>query len=316
METENLIQIDKGDDPSESILFSPLTPTLGAEVSGLDVANGVPDSVKTVLKQALLDYQVLLFRQQFLNDEQQIEFAQIFGPCREMWQPEHYRSNSKFIHYLSNVDRDGVPVGIHPDRNSTYWHSDYTHVPVPARATVMNAVQVPEDAGKTHFINMYQQYEYLDQATRDRLGNYEAEHHMGFRRAARNKRLPWQWRQARKEGESILSQLKWWTTTFRRRWQDGPVYHPVVRPHPETGRVALFIGDHAWRIKGMFWPAGIRLMNKVNALEIDPGAVYTHKWKPGDLLIWDNGSLLHRLGEYDLINQVRIMRRCVVLDGE
>ncbi len=316
METENLIQIDKGNEPSESIQFSPLTPTLGAEVSGLDVANGVPDSVKPVLKQALLDYQVLLFRQQFLNDEQQIQFAQIFGPCREMWQSGHYRSNSKFIHYLSNVDRDGVPVGVHPDRNSTYWHSDGSTVPVPAKATVLNAIQVPEEAGKTHFASMYQLYEYLDQATKDRLANYEAEHHLGFRRAARHKRMPWQWWQARKEGKSILSQLKWWTTVFRRRWQEGPVYHPVVRPHPETGRLALFIGDHAWRIKGKFWPTGIRLMNEINALEIDPGAVYTHKWKPGDLLIWDNGSLLHRLGEYDLINQVRIMHRCVVLGGE
>ena len=314
METDKAGRINKVELSSGSIQFSPLTPAMGAEVAGLDIASGVPESKEPLLKKALLDYQILLFRGQYLNDEQQVRFARIFGPLRPAWQAEHYRSSSEFAHYLSNVDRSGVPVGFHPDRNSTYWHTDHTHVPVPAKATVLNAVQVSADSGKTHFINMQQEYENLAQATKDRYASYVAEHHLGFRRAARNNRMPSQWLQARRNDDvSILSQLKWWVNTIRRRWQQGPVYHPIVRPHPETGRLVLFIGDHAWRIKGKFWPTGIRLMNEINAFKFDPDAVYTHQWETGDLLIWDNASLLHRLGEYDLTDQVRIMRRCVVL---
>jgi taurine dioxygenase len=313
MKFKSLNQTEEGMDTSGAIQFCALSPVLGAEVIGLDIAKGIPDSVKPLLRKALLNYQVLLFRQQSLREEGQIQFAQIFGQCREMFQANHFHCNNKLTQYLSNVDRNGVPTGVHPDFNSTYWHSDGSHTAVTAKATVLYALQVPEQSGLTHFANMYKIYDDLDQLTRDRLAGYEAEHHIEFRRASRGKRMPSQWWQARKEGQSIRSQVEWWTAVIWRRLREGPVYHRVVRPHPETGRLALFIGDHAWRIKNKFWLTGIKLMNQINQFYFDPKAIYSHKWKTGDLLIWDNGSVLHRLGDYDLNNEVRIMRRCVVL---
>jgi alpha-ketoglutarate-dependent taurine dioxygenase len=300
----------------QDVRILPLRPGFGAEVTGVNVAEGVSESSASLLRQALLDHQILLLRNQFLDEDQHIRFARIFGPLRIMWQAEHYRCANRLAHYLSNVDRSGAIVGFHPDPNSTHWHSDYSQAPIPAKATLMNAIRVPEGSGTTYFCNTYQLLDGLDPGTRERLAGYVAEHHMDFRRARRHGRLPGQWRAGKVQGHSIRSQIRWWANVFRRRWKTGGVYHPIVRPHPETGRPALFYGDHAWRIKGKIWPVGIRLMNQIHALEMPPETLYAHHWQAGDLLIWDNASLLHRLGEYDLSREVRIMRRSVILGAE
>jgi taurine dioxygenase len=314
MKSENSTQIEKSDKSSGTMQFTPLSPSFGVEVRGLNISEALSDPVKATLKQALFQHQVLLIRQQRLDEEQQVRFAHIFGTCRRMWQIAHYPSHNEFTHYLSNVDREGKPVGHHPDIDSTYWHSDGSWSRHPARATVLNALRVPAGEGNTHFANLYQMYESLDPSSRARLEKLKAEHHVELSRAARYGRLPSQWWQAGPDRKPVATQLKWWAKVLKRRWREGAVYHPVVRSHPETGRAGLFIGDHAWRIAGRFWPTGIRLMKAINNMKFDPAAVYIHEWQKDDLLIWDNGSVLHRVGGYDIENQVRIMRRCVVLE--
>ena len=92
-----------------------------------------------------------------------------------------------------------------------------------------------------------------------------------------------------------------------------PVDHPVVRTHPDTGRKALFLGDHAETIVGMDYDQGRALVEALNALAIHDDLTYVHRWSPGDLLVWDNRCLLHRAMPYDMANQVRVIRRCTVL---
>ncbi len=312
MESDQVMPPDNRVVPLEALHFMPLSETFGAQVSGLDLSKTITESQKSALNQALVDHQVLLFRQQDLTEDQQIHFAQIFGPCRALWQNQDYPSANNLAHYLSNVDTEGQPIGRHPDPGSTHWHSDGSWSPQPSRATVLYGIRVPEGEGATHFANMYQIYEDLDQSVKNHFKRLQAEHNFELARATRQRRMPWQWSLSELNRESLVMQLKWWKSVLGRRFRDGAVYHPIVRPHPKTGRPTLYIGDHAWRIADKFWPAGIKQMKEINSLQFKPTAIYTHKWQPGDLLIWDNGSVLHKVGPYNILNKVRIMRRCVV----
>ena len=278
------------------------------------MSESVSGDDKTTLNRMLLERQLLLFRRQNLNEDQQVRAAEIFGPCQTAWQSRHYPSRNSLVRYLSNVDPSGSPIGRHPDLDSSYWHSDGSWARCPPKATALYAMQVPEGEGATHFVNMYQVYDNLDRTTKARLKKLHAEHDLEMSRATRYRRMPWQWWSTEKNRESLLTRFIWWKRLIKRRWRNGTVSHPVVRTHPETGRSALFIGDHAWRITGTFWPIGIRLMREINELSFDPTATYTHNWQPGDLLIWENASILHRVGAYDHSSQVRIMRRCVILN--
>ena len=316
MNSDDLNPIENQTAHSVVLSYTPLSETFGALVSGLDLSKDISEPVKSALKQALFKHQILLFRHQNLSEDQQVQFAQIVGPCRTLWQNQHYPSNNSLVHYLSNVDMEGKPLGRHPDPGSTHWHSDGSWAIQPSRATVLYGIRVPDEAGTTHFANMYQLYDDLEQQTKDYFKTLKAEHNFEIARASRQQRMPSQWFRPEADWLSILKQLKWWTSVMGRRFRDGAVYHPVVRIHPETGRPTLFIGDHAWRIANKFWPAGIKLMKEINSREFSATATYTHQWQPGDVLIWDNGSVLHRVGAYNILDQVRIMRRCVVESNE
>jgi taurine dioxygenase len=92
-----------------------------------------------------------------------------------------------------------------------------------------------------------------------------------------------------------------------------PVDHPIIRIHPETGRNCVFLGDHAWCVQGMPLQEGRRLIEDLNARIIDPARVYTHRWRPGDLVVWDNRCMLHKAEPYDVGKEARVMRRCTVV---
>jgi taurine dioxygenase len=92
-----------------------------------------------------------------------------------------------------------------------------------------------------------------------------------------------------------------------------PVDHPIVRTHPDTGRKAIFLGDHAETIVGMDYAEGRRFIEALNARIVRPALVYSHRWQPQDFVIWDNRCTLHRALEYDTTRAVRVIRRCTVL---
>ena len=92
-----------------------------------------------------------------------------------------------------------------------------------------------------------------------------------------------------------------------------PVDHPVVRTHPETGRRCLFLGDHAEYIVGMPYDDGRALIETLNAKAPHPDLTYEHRWRPGELILWDNRCTMHRATSYDPATQKRVIRRCTVV---
>ena len=198
--------------------------------------------------------------------------------------PELYR--------LSNLDEHGKPNGRHPDKGTLAWHTDGSWQRVTGNATIIYGEVMPESGGETHFCDMYGAYERLDATWKARIANLRAVHNLNFSRT-------------RRHGEDPMTEAQ--------RLATPPVDHPIVRTHPETGRKCLYLGDHAEYIVGMPYAEGRALIEELNALAIHPDLTYEHRWKPGELIVWDNRCLMHRATPYDPRTQGRVIRRCTVL---
>ena len=270
----------------------PLTPRLGAEIQGVDLALGVDDDLFGEIYAAFLRYQVLLFGMQELPPGRQVEFARRFGEVQIHVMNQYHANEHPELYRLSNVDEQGNPTGQHPDKGTLEWHTDGSWRRVTGQATILYAEVVPAQGGETHFCDMYGAYERLSPAWKARIADLRAVHNLDFSRT-------------RRHGEDPM--------TDAQRREVPPVDHPVVRTHPETGRKCLFLGDHAEYIVGMDYGAGRALIEELNALAVHPDLTYRHQWSPGQLILWDNRCLLHRATEYDLSGQRRIIRRCTVL---
>jgi taurine dioxygenase len=269
-----------------------LTPTLGAEISDISLAQGVSDDVFRGIYQAWLRYQLLLFPPQDLSPEQHVKFARQFGEL-----PVHVSQDDDErcpeLHRLSNLDAHGNPNGRHPAKSTLAWHTDGSWRRVTGQATIVYGEVITDSGGETHFCDMYGAYERLDAAWKARIAGLRAVHNLDFSRA--------------RHGEEPLTEAQ--------RLEAPPVDHPVVRTHPETGRRCLYLGDHAEFIVGMPYGEGRVLIEELNALAIHPDLTYEHRWQPGELIVWDNRCLMHRATPYDPVTQRRVLRRCAALGG-
>jgi len=270
----------------------PLTPKLGAEIRGVDLGEGVAEEVFRAIYQAFLRHQVLLFPPQTLPPGRQVAFAQQFGEVQIHVMNQYHADGFPELYRLSNLDEHGKPNGKHPDKGTMAWHTDGSWSQVTGQATIIYGEVVPESGGETHFSDMYGAYDRLDPAWKARIANLRAVHNLDFSRT-------------RRHGEDPLSEAQ--------RLAKPPVDHPIVRTHPETGRKCLYLGDHAEYIVGMSYDEGRALIEALNALAIHPDLTYEHRWKPGELIVWDNRCLMHRATAYDPFTQGRVVRRCTVL---
>jgi taurine dioxygenase len=269
-----------------------LSPNLGAEIQGVDLAQGVDDELFGAIYQAFLRYQVLLFGAQDLPPGKQVEFARQFGEVQIHVMNQYHADGHPELYRLSNLDEQGNPSGQHPDKGTLAWHTDGSWRPVTGQVTILYAEIVPEEGGETHFCDMYGAYERLDAGWKARIANLRAVHHLDFSRNRRHREDP---------------------LTEAQRLAKPPVDHPVVRTHPETGRKCLYLGDHAEYIVGMPYEEGRALIEELNDLAVHPDLTYEHRWKARELLLWDNRCVMHRATSYDAATQGRVIRRCTVL---
>jgi taurine dioxygenase len=269
-----------------------LSPTFGVEILDADLAEPVADAFFDRIYDAFLDHQLLLFRHQRLEPVDQVTFARRFGSVQVHVMNQYHGEGYPEIYYLSNLGPDGRPSGKHPDRGTVHWHTDGSWARRTGQATLLYAVEVPAVGGATRFASMYDAYEALDEGMKQRLASLRAIHNLDFSRT-------------RRHGEDLM--------TEEQKKARPPVAHPIVRIHPETGRRCIFLGDHAWCIEDLPFDEGRRLIDDLNAAIIDDARVYTHRWRPGDLVIWDNRCMLHKAEPYDVAAEARVMRRCTVV---
>jgi taurine dioxygenase len=273
-------------------ILHPLTPRLGARITGVDFSKPIDDLLFRAIYDAFLKYQVLLFGFQNLPPGRQVEFARLFGEVQIHVMNQYHAGDHPELYRLSNLDENGNPNGRHPDKGTLAWHTDGSWRRTTGQATIIYSEIVPETGGETHFCDMYGAYERLSPAWKDRIKDLRAVHNLDFSRT-------------RRHGEDPMTEAQ--------KKAVPPVDHPIARTHPETGRKCIFLGDHAEYIVGMDYDKGRALTEEINAMAVHPDLTYEHHWKPGEMIVWDNRCLQHRATEYDPVVQRRVIRRCTVL---
>jgi taurine dioxygenase len=270
----------------------PLSPHLGAEISGVDLTRDISEALFGGLYRAFLRYQVLLFPPRDLSPARQVAFGRRFGELQIHVMNQYHADGHPELYRLSNLDEHGRPSGRHPDKGTLAWHTDGSWQRVTGQATIIYGELMPEGGGETHFCDMYGAYDRLDATWKARIANLRAVHNLDFSRNRRHREDP---------------------LTGAQRHAKPPVDHPVVRTHPETGRRCLYLGDHAEYILGMPYDEGRALIEELNALAVHPDLSYEHRWTPRELIVWDNRCVMHRATAYDAATQPRVIRRCTVL---
>ena len=232
-----------------------LTPNLGAEISGLDLARGVSPEAFRALYDVFLEQQVLVFPPHALPPGAQVAFARNFGEVQVHVMAMYHADGFPELYRLSNLDANGNPDGKHPDKGTLYWHTDGSWRRVTGQATIIYGEIVPERGGETHFCDMYGAYERLSDAWKRRIAGMRAVHNLDFSRT-------------RRHGTDLMTEAQ--------KREAPPVEHPIVRRHPETGRACLYLGDHAESIVGMPYDEGRALIEELNALAVHPDLTYEH----------------------------------------
>jgi alpha-ketoglutarate-dependent 2,4-dichlorophenoxyacetate dioxygenase len=273
----------------------PLHPLFGVEVIGVDVRR-VADDVFADLVAAFNEHSVLLFRNQRVDDAEQVAFSRRFGPLeatiRTVVSHEGYLPE---ISNLANVDGDGqmIPASDKRVRFNTgnqMWHTDSSFKRVPALASLLSGREVPLEGGETEFASMRIAYDRLPDATRRFLEGRVAIHSFEYSRGL--------------VGEGLLSP--------EHAAQVPPVPQALVRANPVNGRKAFFVASHACEIVGMPTDAARTLLRELLDGATTPDLVYTHRWQPSDIAMWDNRCVLHRGRPWDVSRHRRVMHRTTV----
>ncbi len=270
----------------------PLHTSFGAEIRGITLADAVGERMFDKVYEAFLDHQLVLFRNVDLPPATQVAFARRFGEVQVhvMNQYHGYKDHPE-IYMLSNLDQEGRPNGKHPDKGTLYWHTDGSWRDRTGQATMMYSEIVPEAGGETEFADMYAAYENLSPDWKAHIEGKKAIHNLDFSRTRRHGHEP---------------------MTSEQKAKVPPVAHPIVRTHPETGRKAIFLGDHAESVEGMDYAAGRKMIEELNEVITPRSSVYTHQWSPRECMVWDNRALLHRATGFDTARHKRVMRRCTI----
>ncbi len=254
-----------------SFEIRPLSDALGAEVLGLDLREPLDDETFAAVHRAHLAHLVLVFRDQQLTPQQQIDFSKRFGPLDQHPADDAVLPDYPDILVVSTKRKDGKYIGL-PD-GGPMWHSDLAYKPRPALGSMLYALEIPDAGGNTGFANMYKAYDALPQDLKDAVEGKRAVFIAGRNNAQR----PF---------KKLLSQAQ--------RDKTPATAHPIVRTHPETGRKLIFANpQHSVAIEGMDEGKSAEILAALFEHSTQPDFVYSHVWRVGDLTFWDNRCVQH-----------------------
>ncbi|MBL6615769.1 MAG: TauD/TfdA family dioxygenase [Reyranella sp.] len=284
-----------------SITVKPVTPDFVAEISGLDLAQPLTAADRDVVEAAINRYAVVIFHDQKLTDDQQIDFARHFGPIHSSAQRARHttikhRLASAEIADISNLDGDANVLAPDSKRRLDWlanrlWHTDASFRAVPGALSLLYAHVVPDEGGETEFADLRAAHDALPQSTKDRIEPLIAEHSIWHSRGQLA---------VTKYTEEELKSLP-------------PVPQRVVRRHPGSHRKTLYVASHASHIIGMPVADGRLLLMDLIEHATQRRFVHSHSWRQGDLVIWDNRCTMHRARPFDT-TKVRDLRRVTTRD--
>ena len=277
---------------------NPLSPA-SAEITGLDCARPLSSGDLDALRAALVAHPVVCVRGQKLDARRQGDFARQLGPLEPQDRSAYSHPDDSDILILSNDRRpDGSQIGI-VDAGD-FWHSDSSHIAEPCRYTMLYAVTNPSKGGDTHYIDMRAVYDALPAALKRRIEGREAIHHIS---KTLNPRV------------AVSAERAGAAEYYKAREKDrAPVAQPMARTQPESGRPALYVSPRfTIGIAGMDDAEAQPLLDEIfRFMFSNPAWRYTHKWRDGDLVIWDNACLVHMAGGGYEYPDVRRMHRATV----
>ena len=249
----------------------------GAVVTDIELSD-LNDETFSLIQAALLKYGFLLFPTQFLSDQENIEFGQRFGELEFGASPMSNQEKLAEGHYekIFSIESQRMRTNV----GNEAWHTDSTYKPISSKCAMLSAVTVPTEGGETELADMRAGYAALDQAMRDHIENLSAYHSTQYSQANDLGDFPPQDTDSIYHGEAYL--------------------RPLVKVHPETGIKNLFVGRHAFGIPGLTRIESRQLLKELLEFVVSESSrVFSHKWQPGDTLLWDNRALLHRAQSYD-----------------
>lgn len=275
---------------------------IGAEITGIDVSQPSHDRLFEDIAAALDRHAVVVIRDQKLTPPQLAAFSRHFGTPQVNVRAEVNHDDTPEVGWITNVTREGKRLGSHDA--GRYWHSDLCYLEKPSKITVLHSLEVPERDGVTYgdtlFAGMAAAYDALPEAIKQRIDGLQA---------ANGYRYMWN-RKAREFGVRKLMSEK------ELEQYPPDAIHPVVRTHPSTGRKCLYVCDgYTHRILGIPEEESRDLLEFLLAHATRSEFVYRHKWRVGDVLMWDNCAVQHK-ASFDYAPPLRrVMQRCTIEGG-
>ncbi len=273
---------------------------VGAEIRGVDARRPLPPAAGEALREAWKQHLVLLFRGQTgMTDEELIAFTRAFGPLQDAPNSEvtadfgAFHQVPKEVTIISNIEVNGRQIGALGSGEAD-WHTDMSFIEEPPAGSCLYAIEVPPTGGNTAFTNMHRALDTLDSETLDAVQDAFCVHDESLTSTG-----------ARRQGVPEVSDVR----------ETPGARHPVLRTHPDTGRKALFLGRrrNAWLV-GFGIDESERLLDRLWSHAADAGHVWEHRWRAGDIVLWDNRSVMHRRDPFDPAAR-RLMHRTQVKGG-
>ena len=282
-----------------AIRIKKLHPLVGAEVTGLSLAEPLERDELAAIKAAWREHGVLVFPEQPISDAQQVAFSRCFGELEIFPQADNRASLTPEIFRVTNVGADDRirPLDTAAAKYSTLiwgWHTDSSYRSIPSKGAVLHAIEVVEKGGDTLFANMCAAYEKMPPQLRDEIAGRRARHSFPYSRTLQN--LP-----PMDEAEAA---------------QVPPVEHPLVRRHPD-GRASLYVSaTYMECVVGLAEAASRQLLEELMAWATQDCFTYRHRWRPDDVLMWDNRWLIHVVEPFDHGVERRVMHRTTIAGTE
>ncbi|MBX9632529.1 MAG: TauD/TfdA family dioxygenase [Burkholderiales bacterium] len=281
--------------------ISPLHPVFAAEINGLDLRR-VPDAaVLEDIEAAMNRYAVVVIRDQHLDDEQQLAFARAMGPLEPsvaVVDVHLQRLQHREFADISNLEVDGSIIKADDRRRmfnfgNLLWHSDSSFKATPAKHSMLHARVIPPEGGNTEFADMRAAWDALPLATRTLIEPLICDHSLIYSRAL----------------------LGFDEFTEAERHEFTPVPQRLVRRHAGSGRRSIYLSSHIGLVRGWPRPEGMVLIRELMEHATQREFVYSHRWRPHDLVIWDNRCTMHRARPFDDQRYKRDMRRLTLEDS-